>query len=138
MQFSDKPEIKGDYQVDARGSSVLLMREMQAQNLMVIAMQLGGHPIYGPMLRNRELLRKIFQAYMVPAEEVMLGDDEIDAILAAAAQQSEAAVAAQAAAETEKKRMELENQKPREDRQDELRLQHEPDGCEAEHEPATA
>jgi hypothetical protein len=111
MQFNEKPDIKGDYQVDARGSSVLLMREMQAQNLMVIAMQLGGHPIYGPMLRNRELLRKIFQAYMVPAEEVMLGDDEIDAILAAAAQQSEAAIAAQAAAESEKKKMELENRK---------------------------
>ena len=58
MQFSDKPEIKGDYEVDARGSSVLLMRELQAQNLMVIAIQLGGHPIFGPMLRNRELLQQ--------------------------------------------------------------------------------
>ena len=48
---------------------------------------MGGHPIYGPMLRNRELLKKIFQAYMIPADEVMLTDDEIDAVLAARRQQ---------------------------------------------------
>jgi hypothetical protein len=108
MQFNEKPEIKGDYEVDARGSSVLLMREMQAQNLMVIAIQLGGHPIFGPMLRNRELLRKIFQSYMIPADEVMLSDDEIDAVLAAAAQQSEADAAAQAAAAQEQAKAEVE------------------------------
>ena len=77
------------------------MRELQAQNLMVIAIQLGGHPIFGPMLRNRELLKKIFQAYMIPADEVMLTDDEIDAILAAAQQQNEAAAAAEAQAAAE-------------------------------------
>ena len=90
---------------------VLLMRELQAQNLMVIAIQLGGHPIFGPMLRNRELLKKIFQAYMIPADEVMLSDDEIDAILAAAAQNNEAAAAAKAQAEAEEKKLELENHK---------------------------
>lgn len=111
MQFNEKPEIKGDYQVDARGSSVLLMRELQAQNLMVIAVQLGGHPIYGPMLRNRELLKKIFQAYMIPSDEVMLTDDEIDAVLAAAAKENAQAQAAAAAAEQNKAQMELENKK---------------------------
>ena len=111
MQFNEKPEIKGDYEVDARGSSVLLMRELQAQNLMVIAMHLGGHPIYGPMLRNRELLAKIFQAYMIPTDEVMLTDDEIDAVLAKAAQESEAQLAAQAAAATAKEMKEMEVKK---------------------------
>ena len=108
MQFNPKEEIKGDYQVDARGSSVLLMRELQAQNLMVIALQLGGHPIFGPMLRNRELLKKIFQAYMIPAEEVMLTDDEIDAVLAAAQAESEAAVAAKVAADQAREAKEAE------------------------------
>jgi hypothetical protein len=111
MQFNQKPEIKGDYEVDARGSSVLLMRELQAQNLMVIAIQLGGHPIYGPMLRNRELLKKIFQSYMIPSDEVMLTDDEIDAVLAAAAKENAQAQAAAAAAEQAKQTMELETKK---------------------------
>jgi hypothetical protein len=63
------------------------------------------------MLRNRELLKKIFSAYMIPSEEVMLTDDEIDAILAAAAANSAEAQAAAAAAEQAKQMMELENKK---------------------------
>ena len=111
MQFNEKEEIKGDYEVDARGSSVLLMRELQAQNLMAIALNMGGHPIYGPMLRNRELLRKIFQAHMIPADEVMLTDEEIDAVLAAAAAQAEAAAAQEAEAASDREKLALENQK---------------------------
>lgn len=91
MQFNPKPSIKGDYEVDARGSSVLLVREMQAQTLMTVATQLGGHPVYGPMLRNREVLRKLFQALMIPAADVVLTDNEIDAVLAAASAQDEMA-----------------------------------------------
>jgi hypothetical protein len=89
MQFSPKEEIKGDYDVKATGSAVLLVREMQAQSLMAIAMNFGGHPVYGPMLKNRDLLRKIFQAHMIPADEVMLSDEQIDAVLAIAAKQAE-------------------------------------------------
>ena len=112
MQFSKKQEIKGDYNVDARGSSVLLVREMQAQNLMVLALQLGAHPVYGPMLKNKALLRKLFQAHMIPADEVLLSDDEIDAILAQASQPQEdpatAALAAAKQAEVEVKHADIE------------------------------
>jgi hypothetical protein len=98
MQFSTKEHIKGDFEVDARGSSVLLVREMQAQNLMFVAQQLGAHPVYGPMLKNRDVLRKLFQSMMIPTDEVILTDDEIDVVLAkAAAAEAEAAKAEQAA-----------------------------------------
>src|SRR5690606_30913361 len=111
MQFNPKPEIKGDYGVDARGSSVLLVREMQAQNLFLIALHLGAHPVYGPMLRNRDLLRKLFQAHMIPADEVVLSDDEIDAILANAAVQNGEDEAAKAKAQIEAEKIEQENRK---------------------------
>lgn len=104
MQFNPKQDIKGDYEVDARGSSVLLVREMQAQNLMFMALNLGGHPVYGPMLRNRELLKKLFQAHLIPADEVVLTDDEIDAVLARAAANNEQM-------KFERDRMEFERQK---------------------------
>lgn len=109
MQFSSKEEIKGDYGVDARGSSVLLVRELQAQNLMVIALQLGGHPIYGPMLKQRDLLKKLFQAHMIAADEVLLTDDEIDGILAQADAATQAAEAEREARgqELEFRRLEL-------------------------------
>lgn len=88
MQFSKKDYIKGDLQCEARGSSVLLVREMQAQNLMAIAINFAGHPIFGPMLKNPSLLRKIFQAFMLPSQEVMLTDEEIERAAALAAQQA--------------------------------------------------
>ena len=85
MQFHPNEAIKGDYDVKARGSSVLLVRELQAQQLMTIALQFGGHPVYGPMLKNRDLLKKLFQAHMIDYRDVMLTDVEIDAVLAQAA-----------------------------------------------------
>ena len=90
MQFNPKEEIKGDYDIDARGSSVLLVREMQAQNLMIIATQLSLSPVYGPMLKNRNVLRQLFKAQGIPASEVVLSDDEIDAALAKAAADAQA------------------------------------------------
>lgn len=107
MQFNPKEEIKGDYEVDARGSSVLLVREMQAQTLMAVATQLGGHPVYGPMLRNREVLRKLFQALMIPAADVVLTDNEIDALMAAAAANDAAAKAAQEQLELKNRELDI-------------------------------
>lgn len=110
MQFSEDDSIKGDYDVDARGSSVLLVRELQAQSLFAIALQLGGHPIYGSMLKNKAVLKKLFQAHMIPADEVLLTDEEIDANLARATAETEAAQAQAEAqkAETEYKMANLE------------------------------
>lgn len=87
MQFSKKEEIKGDYTTDARGSSVLLAREMQATNLTAIIDRFGMHPVYGPMLKAAPLLRKLFQAMMIPTEEVVYTDDEIQTAQAAQAKQ---------------------------------------------------
>jgi hypothetical protein len=79
MQFTPKDAIKGDYEVDARGSSVLLVREMQSQNLMAIAMQFSGHPVFGPMIKESELLRQIIKAHMIAADTIVKTDREIEA-----------------------------------------------------------
>lgn len=76
MQFSDRAEIKGDYEVAAKGSSVLLVREMQANNLMLIAQLFGDHPVYGTMIRHNDLLRTIFRALMIQSDDVLLTETE--------------------------------------------------------------
>jgi hypothetical protein len=53
MQFSDRDDLKGDFNVKARGSSVLLVREMQAANLTMLALQFGQSPIFGKYQRKR-------------------------------------------------------------------------------------
>jgi len=87
MQFSDKDEIKGDFEVDARGSSVLLVREVQAQNLMAIALQFSGHPQLGPLTKTPELYRSLIQAHMLPADSIVKTDEELEQEAAAKAEQ---------------------------------------------------
>lgn len=77
MQFSPKEEIKGDYQVDARGSSVLVVREMQSENLMMIANAFGDHPKYGPILKHKAIMDMIFRALMIPVAEITKTEHEI-------------------------------------------------------------
>jgi hypothetical protein len=80
MQYSDKEQIKGDYEVDARGSSVLLVKEMQAQNLMVLATNFAAHPVFGPMTKAPDLYRKVVQAHHIAADDVVLSDEDIAAV----------------------------------------------------------
>lgn len=77
MQFSEKEEIKGDFEVDARGSSVLLVREMMAQNLMTIAQIFGDHPVYGPYQKPREVMKAIYRAHMIPVDELTKTEREV-------------------------------------------------------------
>ncbi|MBP2230818.1 hypothetical protein J2847_004127 [Azospirillum agricola] len=77
MQFNPKESIKGDFEVDARGTSVLLVREAQAQNLMAMCLQFTAHPVLGPLMKPVQLLRKTVQAHMLSADELVKTDDEI-------------------------------------------------------------
>lgn len=100
MQYSEKEEIKGDYEVDARGSSVLMVREMQAQNLMTLAMNFAAHPVFGPMTKGAELYRKVVQAHHISEDDVVMTDDDIQAMqqqMAEAAAQQQQGAAASAA-----------------------------------------
>jgi hypothetical protein len=107
MQFHEDERIKGDYDIDARGSSVLLVREMQAQNLLMIAQMFGDHPIYGPMLKHENLLRQIFKAHMIATDEVTKTDREFKQFIKEQSQQGDP-MAQMAAAELELKKAELE------------------------------
>lgn len=108
MQFSQDESIKGDYEVDARGSSVLLVRELQAQNLFLIALHLGAHPVYGPMLKQRNVLKLLFQAHMIPADEILLSEDEIAETVDAATLQAQAQ---QQMAQVEQEKVNFEREK---------------------------
>jgi len=72
--------IKGDFEVAARGSSVLLVRELQAQNLMTMVSNFSDHPIFGPRIKADNMFRKLLQAHMLPTGELYSTDQEIAAM----------------------------------------------------------
>jgi hypothetical protein len=78
MQFSQRQDIKGDYEVEARGTSVLLVREIESQNLMAIVMHFSGHPVIGPLMKVPAAFRRLVQTMMIPADEIVKTDEELD------------------------------------------------------------
>lgn len=78
MQFPSSEDIVGDCEIVARGSSVLLVRELQAQNLLALANNWTVHPVYGPMMKAAQLGRETVKANMISADDVMLTDEEIE------------------------------------------------------------
>lgn len=87
MQFNKKPDIKGDYSIDARGTSVLLVREMQARNMQEFigaAMAMPGGP---EELKVRGVLKNMAKGMQVSVDDVMRSDDDVISDEKAAAEQ---------------------------------------------------
>jgi len=87
MQFNRDPSIKGDMQVDARGTSVLLVREIQSQNLMAIITNWPSNAPLAPYLKVREGIVKTLQTMMIPPEDLLYTQDEVDKKMREAAEQ---------------------------------------------------
>ena len=76
MQFNKRQDIKGDMTIDARGSSVLLVRDIQAQNLMTIATTFAGHPVFGAWTKERELYERLIKANQLSPDEIIKTVDQ--------------------------------------------------------------
>lgn len=73
MQYNEKTDIKGDYNVDARGTSVLLAKDQQAESITDI-LQLRSDPKIGYMIDWQKAIKQLLAARRL---DVMLSDDEI-------------------------------------------------------------
>ena len=100
MVFNPRDDIKGDFSVQAKGSSVLLVREMQTRNLMGLT-QFLAHPVLGGMLKPLPLFRRLVQSMLLSGEEVVVSEEEWDALQKKLAEQA-AAQADQATLDQEK------------------------------------
>lgn len=76
MQFSDKQEIKGDMKVDARGTSVLLVREVQAEQLMLMLREWSTHRILGVGFRAYQCMRMVLQAMSISPDDLLISEEE--------------------------------------------------------------
>jgi hypothetical protein len=85
MEFSDKPEIKGDYDIVALGSSTLVMREQQQQNLINMSQLFASIPPFAQATNWDELQRQIVKGAQITADGIVKSPEE----LAQAAQQQQ-------------------------------------------------
>ena len=77
MQFNPKEEVKGDFSVDARGTSSLLVKEQQAANLMAL-MNIAASPLLEPLTNTAALYRKVVSSMQIEADEIVKTTEEIE------------------------------------------------------------
>ena len=86
MQFSDDDSIKGDMECQARGSSVLLVREVLAQNLLMVLNLAATNETLSGMVKLPETVRELFHALQLPKGKLVKTDDEMKAAAEAEAE----------------------------------------------------
>jgi hypothetical protein len=76
MQFSAREDVKGDMRVEARGTSVLLVRELQAEQLMGIIREWAAHPLLGVGFRAYHSMRLVLQAMSINPDDLLLAEED--------------------------------------------------------------
>ena len=79
MLYNDNEDIKGDFSILARGSSALLVRDVQNQSILNL-LAAGANPVYGMYLDTQKLFERALQAQHIDPKEVFKTEAEIDQI----------------------------------------------------------
>lgn len=115
MLYNEDEEIKGDFQIDARGSSALLIRDIQNQAILNL-LAAAANPVFGMYIDPQKLFEKALQAQHIDPAEIFKSPEEIEQIKE---QQKQAATqqppdpriaAAQIRAQADAQRMQAQNQ----------------------------
>ena len=90
MEYNKDTELKGDFQVDARGTSALLVRETQAVALTNYLQMAGSNPVFAPVIQLKAIqnLRQWVKLQGLPADLVPT-DEELEAYQKQQADQNE-------------------------------------------------
>lgn len=76
MSYSEDESVKGDFEVNAKGSSALLVRDVQNQAYLQL-LQLATNPVWAPIFKMRDLMAKALGAQHIPVEEVLKSEDDL-------------------------------------------------------------
>tara|TARA_R110002126_G_scaffold291526_1_gene453405 strand:+ start:3310 stop:5538 length:2229 start_codon:yes stop_codon:yes gene_type:complete len=79
MLYNENEEIKGDFTINARGSSALLVRDIQNQAFLNL-LAAGANPVYGVYLDTQKLFEKALQAQHIDPAEVFKSEEELEKI----------------------------------------------------------
>lgn len=78
MAYNPKSDIKGDFSVDARGTSALLVRDIQNQAMMTLAQTAVSHPLFEKHTDFRKLFEKMLSAQHLKPDDVLKDKDQVE------------------------------------------------------------
>lgn len=100
MARDPDPKIKGDFDVDARGSTALVERDIQNQAILNLA-NITNMPRYSPHLKVRDELKAILKAFKMNPDDLMKTEEQAKKDMAATpAQQDPRIVSSELQAQT--------------------------------------
>ena len=106
MQFTDDNDIKGDFEIDARGASSLLIKETQARNAVTLSQIAGSNELFAKATKWLALYRKVVKGMQFEHEEIVMSDDEFKSEMdQGGGKQDPRVVAAQLRAQTEQEKL---------------------------------
>lgn len=85
MANDPDPKIKGDFEIDARGASALVERDIQNQATLNLA-QITANERYAPLMKADEELKAILKAFRFAPDQLMKSKSELAADAESAAQ----------------------------------------------------
>lgn len=88
MMYGEDEEIKGDFTIDARGTSALVVQDIQNQAIMNL-LAAATNPVYGLYLDPQKLFERALRAQHIDPVEVFKTEQEIEQIKEQMAQQQE-------------------------------------------------
>jgi hypothetical protein len=87
MQNSDDEEVKGDFNISARGSSALLVKETQNKALMQLLSLALQDPELRQITKIQQLFRKVAQTQHIFPDDIIMNDEEIESLQSQQAEQ---------------------------------------------------
>jgi hypothetical protein len=76
MAYSEDDSIKGDMEIDARGSTALMEKDIQNQATLNLA-NVTSNPRYQGLIDPKRELQVILKAFKIAPESIMMTDDEV-------------------------------------------------------------
>lgn len=77
MLYTDRAEIKGDFDIVARGSTVLVAREEQQEKLIMLTQVAGNNPLFAQMTNWHGLYKEILRTLQVPVDSIVKSEDQL-------------------------------------------------------------
>ncbi|MGQ7248284.1 portal protein [Halomonas sp. V046] len=78
MAYDEREEIKGDFSIVARGSSVLIARQEQQEKLLALAQIAASNPEFAQSTEWQGLYREIVRSMSVSADNVLKDEETIE------------------------------------------------------------
>jgi hypothetical protein len=80
MEYSEREDIKGDYQVVALGASELVVRDIQNQAIVQL-LAMGSNPVYAVYINKQKIFEKALRAQHIEPSDIMNTPAEVQAEL---------------------------------------------------------